>query len=162
MFFLLVRISWVTLENLFMIILISYLRIHSSLTLCVLNTRTWISVQHSRDVVGALCGDPAASRSRAETAFLMHPEVHFSGWWLSCIHSSESCDLLLHSNPSLSWSCPTVFLSRYRYGFCLSLLSSCTWLSSSCYILNVMFFLYTQWSITFSAPVCFYECYSLF
>lgn len=119
MFFLLVRISWVPLGKLFMIILISYLCIHSSLTLYVLNTRTWISVQHSRDIVGTLCGDPAASRSRTETAFLVHSEVHFSVWWLSCIHSSESCDLLFHSNPSLSRSCPTVLLSRYWYGFFL-------------------------------------------
>lgn len=55
-----------------MIILISYLWIHSSLSLYVLNTRNWISVQRSRDV-GTLSGDTAAPLTHVETAFLMHP-----------------------------------------------------------------------------------------
>lgn len=80
MFFLLVRISLVPLDKLFIIILISYLCIHSSLSLYVLNTRTWISMQRFRDVVGTPSGDTAASLSHTETAFLMHPELHFSIW----------------------------------------------------------------------------------
>ena len=143
MFLLLVRISWVPQEKFFMIILRSYLCIHSSLNLYVLNTRTWISLQRSRDVLGTPSGDTAASLSHIQTAFLMHPQLRFSIWWLSCIHRSDSCDLLFHSNPSLPWSCLAVLMSKYSYSLFLSFLSSCTWLCHSCYVWSVIFFLYT-------------------
>lgn len=72
-FFVLVRISRVPLEKL--LILMRYLCIHSSLSLSVVTTRTWIYV---------------CSLSCAQG--------------LSCTHSSESCELLWHSDPSLP--CP--------------------------------------------------------
>lgn len=37
-------------------------------------------MQCSRDVVGTLSGDIAASLSGTETAFLMQPQLHFCVW----------------------------------------------------------------------------------
>lgn len=118
-FFLLVRISWVPLEKFFMIFIISYLCIHSSLSLYVLNTRTLICMQRSRDVVRALSGDTAASSSRTEK----HP------WCiLSCIFLHGEC--LTCTTRSLVINCYTsilsflghVQLSKCSYSFFLSCL----------------------------------------
>lgn len=49
------------------------LSVHTLKSEFVLNARTWISMQHSRDVVRTLSGNSAASLPHTGTAFLMHP-----------------------------------------------------------------------------------------